>query len=123
MPTTPTIKDAHQLAVDAANLGAGNLALGLVGVAFLVALGTLAALGVFAIRALISGAQRRGDTDRAVWVEQLDKLSTRHENAITTLVTVHREDHGKLAAGLEKLTDRVGDMELTLEGIRPTRGS
>lgn len=116
MPATD-ISGAHQMAVDAANLGAGNLALGLVAVGFLVTFATLTSLVVYAIRSLISGASKRGETEREVWISQLDKLSTSHEKVVETITQTHRDDIKQITNGMESLTKGLNNLQLEVKGI------
>jgi hypothetical protein len=105
------------MAIDAANLGAGNLALGLVAVGFLVTFATLTSLVVYAIRSLISGASKRGETEREVWINQLDKLSTSHEKVVETITQTHRDDIKQITNGMESLTNGLKSLQLEVKGI------
>jgi hypothetical protein len=113
-----TPQDAASLAKAANDVGAGNLALGIIGVAFIAILGALIGLAVWATREMLKNAAVRGREERQIWAKQQDKALESHERIVKGINENHKEEIQKITAGLDVLRETVTDVKNDVKEIR-----
>jgi ethanolamine utilization protein EutA (predicted chaperonin) len=111
-------KDAAELAKIAASVGAGNLALGIVGITFIGLFVSMLTLAVWSVRQMLKNGAERGREDRTQWTQQQNKTLESHERIVTSINETHKEQFQKMTHGIEKLSDAVTDVKGEIVEIR-----